>query len=313
MKYEIIPLKEEHLGDASRLVSRRYQALLQQEPLLPPRYAQVDTLIPILQEACAAGPALAALQGAQLVGFMAAYLLHDFIGQPAAFSPELCNAAELDDSPRIYTDLYARLSAAWADQGYRCHLVSMLPNDQAGIQGWHWLGFGGIAADGVRSLEPIPQTPPDFEIRRAQVRDAPALMALDQALNQYLAGPPVFFPHGIGNDLAFYTAWLADPKSATWFAYQGPDPMAYLTFGPALHDACQVIVDEGTSSIPGAYTAPHARGRGIGAALLNHGLAWARQQGYQRSAVDFEAANPLALRFWRRFYNLVSLTLMRRI
>lgn len=313
MKTEIVPFTDNHLEDAARLVSRRYQALLLSEPLLPSKYAQTNQLLPLLQDACAAGPAVAALRGSRLVGFIAGYLLQDFLGQPAAFSPELCNAADLDDSLRLYTDMYSRLSAEWAGQGYRCHLVSLPANDQAGIQGWHWLGFGMIAADGVRSLESVPQPDAGADIRRADVQDAPVIMALDRALNAYLGGPPIFYPQGESRDLAFYTGWLSDPQNAFWLAYQGDEPAAYMGFGPASADSCMVIVDEGTCSIPGAYTTPYARGRGVGAALLNQGLAWARQQGYQRSHVDFETANPLGRRFWKRFYNPVCLTLLRRI
>jgi GNAT superfamily N-acetyltransferase len=313
MAYDIVPFTEYHLEDAALLVSRRYRAMHKVEPLLPAQYAQTDTLLPLIKHACAAGPAVVALQGNRLVGFLAGYMLPDFMNQPSAFSPELCNAAVVEDSPRIYTDMYSHLSVEWADGGYRCHLVSCLANDAPAIQGWHWLGFGFIAADGVRSLEPLPQTDPDVIIRRADFGDAGTIVALDQALCQHLAGSPIFFPHGADRDLAFYTSWVEDPHNAFWLAYQEEEPLAYIGVGPASQDSCMSIVDDGTSSVLGAYTIPQARGKGIAATLLNRSLEWARQQGYQRSHADFEAANPLAHRFWPRFYRLVSLTLMRRV
>lgn len=46
----ISPLTENHVEDAAKLVSHRYRQLCQKEPNLPPRYAQVDTLIPLLED-----------------------------------------------------------------------------------------------------------------------------------------------------------------------------------------------------------------------------------------------------------------------
>jgi len=50
--------------------------------------------------------------------------------------------------------------------------------------------------------------------------------------------------------------------------------------------------------LPHAYTAPAARGRRIGTALLASALAWAREAGYKRCIVDFTAANRVSTRFW---------------
>ena len=50
---------------------------------------------------------------------------------------------------------------------------------------------------------------------------------------------------------------------------------------------------------------------GVGAALLSHALAWAKEQGYQRCSVDYEAANPPARRFWERWFEPVVFSLMR--
>jgi len=89
--------------------------------------------------------------------------------------------------------------------------------------------------------------------------------------------------------------------------------VACMRQGPANDEACAIIQDEGTTSISGAYTAVHARGRGIGSALLQRVLAWGRAQGYLRCAVDFEPTNPPAARFWWQHFHLVSYTLMRQI
>ena len=46
---EILPLKEEHLEDAARLVCRRYISLCEQNTYLPRRYTQMSVIRPLLQ------------------------------------------------------------------------------------------------------------------------------------------------------------------------------------------------------------------------------------------------------------------------
>ena len=48
-------------------------------------------------------------------------------------------------------------------------------------------------------------------------------------------------------------------------------------------------------------------------ALLEAGLVYYRMRGYQRCAVDFEPASPLAVRFWLRYFDLVCVSLERQI
>jgi GNAT superfamily N-acetyltransferase len=312
MTYTIHPLEDKHLEDAARLVSQRYVNLRQQVPLLPGKYAQNEVLLPLLADILLTGVGSAAFQKGRLVGFLSGYLLPEFLGLPSAFSPEWANAAEMQDSRRIYEELYTIQAAICVYEGYPSHLISMLVNDQAGLQGWHWLGFGMVAADAIRPLETIPFPIVDCNIRRATLADVDTIMALDMALKQHLAGSPTYLPHE-DYPRELFSSRLQDPRYAFWLAEQGAEPVAYIGFGPASDEACTIIVDKGTTSIPGTYTVAAARRAGIATSLLHHGLEWARQSGYQRSAVDFEPTNPLAARFWLRHYQLVCVTLMRQI
>jgi len=51
-----------------------------------------------------------------------------------------------------------------------------------------------------------------------------------------------------------------------------------------------------------ACTHPDWRSLGVAEALLAAALASARADGFATAAVDFETANPLARRFWARFF-----------
>jgi GNAT superfamily N-acetyltransferase len=82
---------------------------------------------------------------------------------------------------------------------------------------------------------------------------------------------------------------------------------------PGHQGGCQITQDEKTVSITSAFTQEHARGKGIAMALLNRSLEWARAEGYERCAADWEPMNVPAARFWPRRFELVCYSLMRCI
>jgi GNAT superfamily N-acetyltransferase len=308
---KIAPLCEQHLEDAAALACARYRVLRGQMPCLPARYECVDVVLPELRELTKDSPAVAAFEDGRLVGFLGAWLLRDFRGAPAAFSPEWGNGAALDDSRRTFQELYTAIAERWAGDGYRTHLISTPSCDREGIDGWHWLGFGGVAVDAVRELDPLSQSAA-VEIRRATPDDVDAVVALGAALQAHMAASPTFMSCPAPERSA-EEEWLADTSQALWLAYEGDEAVGCLRQGPANPGACEIVQDEGTTSVAGTITLTHVRGRGIAGALLDRALAWGRQQGYARCAVDFEPMNPLAVRFWMRHFRMVSYTVMRRV
>jgi len=313
MPITVVPLKKEHLTDAAALVSRRYEGLREQVPTLPPRYAEIDTLLPLLQDISVAGPGVVAIDRGRLTGFLAGWLIPSFRGKRSAFSPEWANGADLADSQHIYAEMYTHLAATWVAEGYGTHLIGMLDNDQDGIKGWHWFGLGMIAADAMRDLRPAQGCDADVDVRRAGLEDLEQLTTLDEALHQHLAASPTFLPHEETHDRYFYEEWLQNPAKAVWLAYQGAEAVGYIGLGPASEEASTIIRDAKTTSVEGAFTRDGARGGGVGTALLDRALEWARNAGYERCAVDFEPMNPLATRFWLRHFEPVCYTLIRHL
>jgi GNAT superfamily N-acetyltransferase len=313
MTIEVLPLGEEHVEAAAALVSKRYAILRDQVPLLPPRYGEVSALLPLLHGIVGAGPGVAAIRHGRLVGFLGSWMIPSFRGSRAAFSPEWANAAEVDEKRLIYEEMYTQLSALWAEGGCLTHLIGTLVNDGDAMDVWHWLGFGMIAADAVRDLQPVAGTGSDVNIRRGGREDIGAVMELSEALQRHMASAPTFLVQEEHRDRCYYEEWLADPANALWLADDGTEAVAFMKQGPANTDACTIICDEKTSSIVGAFTKDHMRGRGIASALLNRALAWARSAGYERCAVDFEPMNPLATRFWLRHFQPVCYTLVRHV
>jgi GNAT superfamily N-acetyltransferase len=310
---EILPLEEKYLADAAALACARYRALREHLPLMPSRYEDPDSILPRLHDLAGRAPGVAAIRRGKLAGFLVAYQFPDFRGKPGVYAPEWANGAEMDDSRRIYEALYTGLSAQWLEAGYCTHLLSILANDETGIEGWRWLGFGLIATDGVRDLQPLPGATAGVKVRRAGLGDLQQVSTLMGELRQYLAAAPTFLHQGDAASAEEDDEWLADPARAIWLAYQGTDAVACMVQGPANPKASALIDDRGTTSIVGAYTQEAARSGGIATALLNQVLVWGRAEGYERCAVDWEPMNVLATRFWTRYFQPVSYALVRHV
>ncbi|NTU82747.1 MAG: GNAT family N-acetyltransferase [Chloroflexales bacterium] len=310
---EILPLNGGFLSDAAALVCGRYAALRRATPQLPPRYERPAELLPRLRDMARRAPGAVAMRDGRLVGFLAAYLLDSFRGHPGVFSPEWANGAEPSLSRPVYEALYAHMARQWAAAGYSLHGLSLFTDDMAASEAWRWLGFGLGAADGVRDLRPIGASTLGLAIRRAGPADLDQLDQLDEGLHRHLVAAPVFLPLGQPAGHDELAADLADPAYAFWTAWDGDRAVAFIKFGPASENACAVIHDSGTTSITGAFTRPEARGQGVAAALLDRGLAWAREAGYARCAVDFEPMNTPAARFWTAHFRLVCLSHLRYI
>jgi GNAT superfamily N-acetyltransferase len=270
-------------------------------------------MLPRLRELAQRAPGVAALRSGQLVGYLIGFTLPVFRGRRAVYSPEWANGAQQESSGEIYAQMYSHISARWAANGCFTHLVGMLAHDRGGIEGWHWLGFGLAAADAVRGLDPVKGPIPEVQVRRAGLRDIEQVRSLTGALERHLAAAPTFLVSVEREDRASQEEWLADPANALWLAHDGEDVIGFMQLGPASHDACDIIVDEGTCSITGAFTRECARQRGIGTRLLNSSLVWARSEGYVRCAVDFEPMNVTGARFWTNHFDPVCFALARRL
>jgi GNAT superfamily N-acetyltransferase len=308
-----ISLSEEHLEDAALLVSNRYQRLRQQVPHLPHRYADVTRLLPLLQKILnASSVGVALIRAGRLVGFLTGWQMPSFRGQRSIYSPEWANAADLEDSERIYEEMYSHLAAAWVADQYIAHYISLFPNDVDALRAWHWMGFGMISVDALRGVDSVKDSDLNVHIRRAELQDIQQVMKLHEALWQYEKGTPIFLltPK---RDRSYYEEWLQNPNKVVWLAYWKDEPVALMRLGPADDDVCTIIVDKKTTSIYAAFAKEEIRRKGIATTLLDHALKSAQASGYERCAVSFEPMNLLGTRFWLKYFKPVCISVFRHI
>ena len=263
-----ISLMDEHLEDAALLVTNRYQRLLRDIPQLPHSYEEVTKLLPLLQKILnTSGVGVALIRGNRLVGFLTGWQMPSFRGKRSTYSPEWANAADLEDSARIYEEMYSHLADAWIADKYVAHYISLFPNDVDALRAWHWMGFGMISVDAVRGLDAVPGGDVNVHIRRAEVQDLEQVMELHEALWQYMKGTPVFLLTE-KRDRSYHEEWLRNPDKPVWLAYWNEEPVAFMRLGPADDDVATIIYDEKTTSIYAAFTKEKVRGGVFGKCLV---------------------------------------------
>jgi GNAT superfamily N-acetyltransferase len=311
---KITPLEEEHLEEASALVCNRYKDLREVEPLLPYQYQESKNILPLLHNIMeAGGPGVAAFQDGQLVGFLIGWYMPDFRGKRSVYSPEWANAARLEKSRHIYEEMYRQIAEDWVGDKFVAHYISIFDNDSEAIRACHWLGFGMLGIDAIRELQPIKEVNKQIDIRRAGIQDIDQVLGLHTELVQYMKGPSAFFVADKLNKV-YFDEWVKNPDKIIWLACMDEEPVAFLRMGPANDDVSTIINDRKTTSIYEAYTQEKMRGKDVMTSLLAHAIDSARNDGYERCAVDFETTNLLGTRFWLRHgFNPVSFSLLRYI
>jgi GNAT superfamily N-acetyltransferase len=309
MSLYITSLSENHLEDAAALVTARYKALRERVPLLPPRYEEVGTILHMLRDLTGEGSGVVAIRADRLVGFLSGFVIPEFLGKRSIYSPEWANGAELTESRRIYEQMYAHISARWVADGCFTHAISLLGHDREGIECWQWLGFGLATVDGVREPEMVEGIPAQVRVRQASVENAREVAELVAGLQRHMAAAPTFWIHEMEDS----ENWLAKPGHVAWLAYEAGEAVGCMGLEVGHVGGCEVLQDEKTISVENAYTVEGVRGKGIGTALLNRALEWAKGQGFARVAVDFESMNILATRFWMKWFEPVCYSLIRSI
>jgi GNAT superfamily N-acetyltransferase len=313
---DIEPLGGPRLDAMASLVERQYDRLREAVPVLPAGALSPTRVVPLLEYAVGSAPGVAVARDGELAGGIVGLEIPGLLGPgTAALVPDWACAVAGSDRVRTLDRLYGSIAAEWVGRGLGVHCFSVSASDTEIIDALTWLGFGRHLIDAVRDLEPRPTAvPPGVGIGPATAADLDRLTPLALAYFAYYAKSPTFLVFGDDEaPEAEMSRWLTTPGEFVWTARTADRILSFLYLHRPGPDICLPLQDEGTISIGGAFTIPEARGSGVGAAVLEAAVEWARTAGYKRMSVDFETANVLARRFWLRTFRPVCVSLSRRI
>jgi GNAT superfamily N-acetyltransferase len=313
---DVEPLGGPRLGAMAALVEHQYARLREEVPVLPARALSPSRVVPLLEHAVGSTPGVAVVRDGELAGGIVGLEIPGLLGPgTAALVPDWACAVAGSDRARTLNSLYGSIAAEWVGRGLGVHCFAVSATDAELIDALTWLGFGRHLVDAVRDLEPRPAAVPSgVTIGPATAADLDALTPLVLAYYAYYAKSPTFLVFGDAEaPEAEMSHWLTTPGESVWTARTADRILSFLYLHRPGPDICLPLQDDGTISIGGAFTVPEARGSGVGAALVEAAVGWARTAGYERMSVDFETANVRARRFWLRTFRPVCVSLARRI
>lgn len=253
---------------------------------------------------------VAAFRGGTLAGYLLAARLFPvptngqalFVRPRSAVVEQWGYAAEQPAAGETYREMYAATAAGWMRDGILSHSVDVSAADADAVAVWRSLGFGQYMVRGIRETGPVERGESDVgvAIHRAGEEDLDGVVSLVFANLRYHAGPPIFqayFPETEEQVRSDERAQLAEPGNARWLVYRDREAIGIQSFRPW---AERPGLRGRVVHLQHGFTREVERGGGVGLALLDRTMAWAREEGYERCTVNWLSANLLGARFWQR-------------
>jgi GNAT superfamily N-acetyltransferase len=301
---ELVPLAEEHLGDAGALLAARHRAHRRVEPGLDPRYedpaaarAEIEELLSREDASGAAALRRGALQG---------YLLGTPVGGSWGPSVWVEPAGHAVSTAELVRDLYAAAAGRWVEEGRTAHYAIVPATDGELVDAWFRLGFGHQHVHAIREALSEPPAPPEgVSIRRARREDIDVLARIDLSLPEHQALSPVFSRLPLPSHEETVAEWEADfddARFATFVAVRGRDVLGAAVGCPIEVSSTHrsLALPAGAGFLGFAAVIPEHRGLGTGRLLGETVLAWAAAAGHSMVVTDWRMTNLLSSRAWPR-------------
>jgi len=319
-RLELRAFAEDHIDAAGSLLAARLWAHRAVVPLLSERFEDPDAALievaSLWAEEDASGAV--ALRGGRVVGFLLGTRRNDQAWGANVWIEPGGHAVEEAEEIR---DLYAAAAGRWVEEGRTRHYVVVPAMDAPLVDAWFRLSFGQQQVHGVRDVpaEIDIQLPNGVAIRQPAKADVGALIDVHLALPLHHRSSPVFSARALPTREESRREWLktlATSEEKILVAFRGDRPVACWSVMPiALSpERPDLLWREPACYLGFASTLPEARGGGVGVALTQATLDWAREQRYQVMVTDWRATNLLSSRFWpRRGFRPAFLRLYRSI
>jgi len=300
------PFEPTDIEAAARLLADRHRRHRLAEQLLDPAYEEPSAarreIEGLLRDDRADG--WVALRDGEVAGYVIGISKVETSWGPNVWVEAAGHAA---DDGAVVRALYAAASAAWVEAGRRNHHVLVPASDAALVDAWFGLDFGTQHLHAVRELPPatfgvVPRD--ELVIRRTTRADIQAMAELELVLPEHLRAAPVFsrLPVETMEEVEAAIVEDFDDPDYTWFIAEHEGRVVGDAIGCSLgKSGGATSLNRPTHAAFLAYVAvfPDARGLGVGRALAETVLTWARDAGYVSIATDWRSANIEADRSWR--------------
>ena len=211
--------------------------------------------------------------------------------------------------------MYMKLSSKWMQHEIHLHVIGHLANDRELKDSLFQLGFGAILSEKLRDLSPVKS---DQNMIIQNEDDPLKLVALDREHRQYYRQAPIFIKKNMETKVIVQDLTSYLENGDVFLVYYEQDiPVGYFCVGQlnynSIHGEGFLLQDTNTAQIKSAFIKPSFRGKGVGTALLNEAITWAKSNEFARLFVEHETANYFGSKFWGKYFSSYLYFSMRYI
>ncbi len=315
MTYHIKDFSAEDIPSAVELFLQNYMREKEINTLMPDKIIMDPQLIIHSLKSQARNPGVAVFSNGTLVAYMLTGATFTFKNQKAAIIPEYGHSAIDENRRELYRLMYMKLSSRWIEQNIHLHIIGHFAHDGGLNDTLFQLGFGAILSENLRDFSPVKS---DQDIIIKYENDPVKLLELAQEHRQFYPKAPIFIkkntePEAIISDLKNNL----ENGDKFLIYYENDIPAGYFSVGTSnnnsIHSEGFLLQDTNTTQVKSAFIKPSFRGKGVGAALLNEVITWARNNGFDRLFVEYETANYYGGKFWAKHFSSYLYFSMRYI
>ena len=302
MDYQIKDFSVKDIPDAVDLFLQSYKCEKERNRLMPEAIITDPHLIISSLYSNVQNPGVAAFSNNRLIGYMLAKSPFSFKNQKAAMVPEYGHSAIDEDRHELYKLMYMKLSSRWIQQNIHLHIFGHFAHDEELNDLLFQLGFGAILSEKLRDLSPVPNVPKII----VKIESNPELLIdLELEHRLYYQKAPIFINKNIDQDMIRSDLMNHQEDGDAFLAFHSNDvPRGYFCIGTSAKNGEGFLLqDSNTAQVKSAYITSSFRRKGIGTALLNRAVTWARSNGFDRLFVEHETANYSGGKFWDKHFS----------
>jgi GNAT superfamily N-acetyltransferase len=306
-------INEKYIEDAVKLAQAEYNVEQKKiEALYEKDYKEI--LGKFLTEIFKNKNGVVAVEKGRLLGYLGFWggINGHFGNVKGSFSPLYANAFGGENRGKVASLLFQYASDEMIKEEILSFAICTYSHDTEVVASLIMNGFGIRCSDAIRSIDkPLHiQLNTEYIYEEIHYSDAGCLVPLKNSLVRHLRKSPTFFPNPEFSKEDF-VAMCNRRKSRIFVVKDKSEIIGYMEI---MKDGETFISEEADMlSICGAYLMDNYRGKNIFQSLLSFVLDTLKDEGIKRIGVDCETINPTALRFWGKYFDSYTYSLVRRI
>lgn len=244
-------------------------------------------------------------------GYLLSYDVKNLFGnEDGSYIPLHGHGAIGDNKSEIYNKLYAHFSENSVKKGLTSHAITLYAQDAETVNNFFWLGFGLRCIDSITEIKHLSLSNNMVVIKKADVGDLDSISELYVNYEDYFTTSPLFMFRE-REDIEDLKKWLMDGNKHLWIAYLHAKPVGFMQ----IEDNGESFISEHSDvmNITGAFVDSEQRSNGIANSLLIRVFSWMKENNYTLCGVDFESFNVSGSRFWNKFFEPYTYSVVRRI